>query len=271
MRVRAAWVPSKFDLRRVADTNAEEPFRELLDEPVDLHGRGPHHLDRLPKRVGDCKPGAPVRWRAPRARPGNHRTRMRGRVLLLCRPAHERDQLPQEKRAIRDGATERDRGRDVRLLEPEHEICGREVDVAKASRPMSRQVHPEITRDLDRLRERRHGSELERPDGAHPQVDPGSMPPKERLRQRTARAVSGADEDDIEHAAGIRAGRAAAGGSGRSVRSARPQERRQREEDKAQILLEGPARDVQVIELRHLVERNVAPTKHLPQPGHSRL
>ena len=48
-------------------------------------------------------------------------------------------------------------------------------------------------------------------------------------------------------------------------------ERRDRQEDEPDVLPQRPVRDVDVVELRHLVERDVAPTEHLPEAGDSRL
>src|SRR3954451_16090351 len=63
---------------------------------------------------------------------------------------------------------------------------------------------------------------------------------------------------------------AAAAESG-SVRTARPEHRGDRSQDEPDVAPQTPAGDVQVVELRHFLERNVVPPEHLPQPGNPRL
>ena len=56
-----------------------------------------------------------------------------------------------------------------------------------------------------------------------------------------------------------------------SVRRAYAGQRGDGEHDQPHVLAQRPVRHVQVVELRHLVERDVARSQHLPQTGHARL
>ena len=56
-----------------------------------------------------------------------------------------------------------------------------------------------------------------------------------------------------------------------SVRRANAGQRGKGEHDQPHVLAQRPVGHVQVVELRHLVERDVARSQHLPQAGHARL
>src|SRR4029079_14213729 len=56
-----------------------------------------------------------------------------------------------------------------------------------------------------------------------------------------------------------------------SAHRTRSENRRNRLEEKPNVCPQGPVRDVDVVELRHLFERNLARPEHLPQPRHAGL
>lgn len=112
---------------------------------------------------------------------------LRGRLL------EQLDELGQREHAVAARPAVHDRGCNVSLLEPDHEVGAAQVFSGQGPRPVLRNVEPENGSRLDRLRERGRRAELERPERAHPHGQVGKQITQETLRDRAASAVPGAE------------------------------------------------------------------------------
>lgn len=161
-------------------------------------------LRRSTERVGDlgATPTGPAFVRSQNGPPctGHGVAPVAGRAAWL-EQGHE---LGHGERALATGPAVGDRGREVEVLETEHEVRLGEIDVPDAPRAVAAEIEVERRSELERFGQHTHGAEIECAGGRRPNGQALREPPQHTFSDRAPEAVSGADEDDIEGLAGHR-------------------------------------------------------------------
>jgi hypothetical protein len=137
---------------------------------------------------------------APACRDGFHGAASAlGRSVRRRREVLEvRDELGEEERPVASGVRVQDRGRGVDELEPDDEVGVSKVLADERAAPVGGEVDAVCARELDRLRERRHGVEAQRSVRLNGKACIAGCGAEDAFRKRAAEAVARADEDDLE-------------------------------------------------------------------------
>lgn len=185
-----------------APRSVEEQLSEPLDQAAYLFGNLTLLVLWAPERIYDLGDSRSSEVRRAdcvclvhaRARGGGAIARSR----QLREALEQGDELRERKRPF-DGGGGVDDGRVyVRPLEAEHEVERREVQLREGACAVRREVEVERSRELQRLRKRRQGTELQ--DADRGRADRCLIASRRERRgcKRAPEAVARADEDDAE-------------------------------------------------------------------------